>query len=134
VKLALGIGAVALIYYAWTQGVFQSNGAPPMATDAGGAGGAAAAGVAGTSMTAGGQAATVYGFGQQLGHTVNAATLAIRRTFPITAPTPQNPITAAVKAVAAAAVQMPPAPADGAPPNRMLVPVVRGTTAATPIS
>jgi hypothetical protein len=86
-------------------------------------------------MTSGGQAATVYGGGAQLGITVAAGTFAVQRApFPITAPTPTNPFTGAVKAAAAAAFRMPPAPAPGMPPNRLLVPVVRGTAAATAIT
>jgi hypothetical protein len=126
-KLALGIGAVALIYYAWTQGAFAGSAAgPPQVIGAGGAG---------VDMTPGGALATVYGAGQQLGHTVNAAVLSLRRApSPITAPTPVNPFLGAAKAAAAAAAFRPVAVAPGGPPNPWLVPVVRGTAAATPIT
>lgn len=134
-KFALGFGAAALLYYGWTRGWF--NGDSTTATEVVTAGGA------GVSMTTGGQAATVYGVGQELGQTVPAGQymggnplLPARSVapFPITAPTASNPFLGAARARAAAAFKMPPAPAPGMPPSRMLVPVVRGTAAATPIT
>jgi hypothetical protein len=130
-KIAIGIGAAVGLYYLWSRGYIAQlfNGTPngvPTVVDAGGAG---------VGMTVGGQAATVYGGGRQLGITVPAPTFTIQPApFPITAPTPTNPFTGAVKAAAAAAFKMPPAPAPGMPPSRLLVPVVRGTAAATAIT
>lgn len=126
-KWALGIGAAAALYYAWTRGVFAGSAAgPPEVVNAGGAG---------VGMTSGGQAATVYGAGRQLGITISAPTFTVNGyPAPITAPTPVNPYVAALKSATAAAAFRPVAVAPGLPANPWLVPVVRGTAAATPIT
>jgi hypothetical protein len=127
VKTALILGGAAVVaYWLYQRGSLAALGLAPT-TDAG---------AQGVNMTAGGQAATVYGPGTATGQTIRlpAGGYPARVPYPMTAPTPVNPFVGALKAAVAAAAPTPVAIAPNLNPNRLLVPTVRGTVAATAIS
>jgi hypothetical protein len=113
-------GAVVGLYLLWK----YVQGAPTSADNT----------AQGVSMTAGGQANTVYGAGQAIGVGAAAPTMPVHSAFPITSPTPQSPFVALTRAIAAATQQVAPAPAPTSQPSRFLVPKVLGFTASSPIT